>query len=324
MSSFWTWAGAGLLGGGLSALGGILGAGSQRTASNQARDMMLQNAIQGQRNLGSLLYGKGYWSGFAADPTAKQYGLYQSESPVTTIVQHRPDQPDPNSILGRQTALGDLYQQRSGGIQQGFDSGMTGLQNQYRGAEGLASQFGQGGEALIDQETARALKAANQMSAANLAARGFGTSTAAASQASQNQLNAARQAATQKLGLRQQALDRVLGVRGQAAAAQNQNIGRRADLQGNLLNNLMLYRQQPIQTELNAQMSNVMNPLLGQNFQNQFSGVSPMGTGLANVGNALGVLGGYGMMANSGQGGGYNPFSLYGGQMDQMRQSYGG
>lgn len=313
MSSFWGGAGGGLLaggiGGGLSALGGVLGAGAQRTATNQARDMYLQNAIEGKRQLGSLLYGDGYWSGFAADPNARQYGLYHPESPVTSIVQHRPDQPSANSILGRQTALGDLYENRSRGIQSDFDAGAANLRGLYANSEGLASQFGQGGEALIDQDSARSLKAANRVAGADLASRGFGNSTMLATVKSQNQMNSAREGAKAKLGLRQQALDRILGVRGQRAASDNTNLGRRADLQNSSLNNLMLYRQQPIQTELNAQMSNVMNPLLGQNTSQYFSGVSPGGTALTTAGNALGTAGGYMMGRGSGR---QDPYGLYG------------
>lgn len=274
-------------------------------------------------NLNDLLYGNGNYT-----TSRSSYGNTQKWVPVS----HYETNPDGSrkasagSVIGQQRALADLYENRARGIQSGFDSGMMDERNLYRASEGMARQFGQGGEALIDQDTARAIKAANQVAGASLAARGFGGSTMLANQQSQNQINATREGSKAKVGLRQQALDRVLGVRGQAAASQNQNNSRRADLQGNLLNNTMLYRQQPIQTQLNTQMSGVMNPFLGANTTQYFPGVSPEGSALATAGNALGLYGGYQMANGSGGGGSSsNPYGLYGGgQMNQMRQSYGG
>lgn len=291
-------AGGAVLGGALlSGAGGVMGSQSANRAGRSARDYRGGRTNEGYQRAGNVLYGQGF------DP--RLYSVPGGAPPVAA----------PGSLLARQAGLAGRYAAGARGIGSAFDQGVAGLENLYGQSEGLASQYGAGGEALIDEETARALKGANQRSRAQLAASGFGNSTAAANQESNNARNAARVAAEQKLGLRGEALKMRLGVRGQRAADQQANIGRRADLYNTLLNNEMGYRQQPLNTELGFTMSNVANPWLDVNTTQFYPGYSPAGTALTTGGNALGTYGGYMMMRDlyGGQGGGAGTGRTYGG-----------
>lgn len=310
--------GAALGGGILSSIGGLLGGQSANRAGRQAKDLYTQQTNSGTNRYWNSLYGAG--------------GGGRAGMDAFTTGTSGPPTPSSDSLLGQQQGLANLYGQKTGGINSQFGQGVAGLNNLYGGSEGLAEQYGRGGEALIDQETARTLKGANQSSAAQLAASGFGNSTAGANQSSQNAINANLAGSEAKLNLRNQALQTRLGVRGQQAGAQQTNIGRQADLSGNQLNNQMGYSQQPIQTQLSALNSSVMNPFLGQNTSQYYPGYSAAGTALANSGNALGTYGGYQALSSlygpqqgaapaAGQFGGA---STYGGSPFDPTSMYGG
>lgn len=291
MSGFGALAG---LGGAASAIGGMLGAQSGNRAARKARDFYNQQTGYGVNRNWNALYGAAGGGRAGLDAFSTGAGGLPT--------------PSGNSLLGQQSRIADLYRYGANQIRGNFERGSAGVNNLYKGSEGLAQQYGRGGEALIDQESARQLKATNQQNAARLASMGFGNSTAAANQASQAAIDTTRAANEQKLALRNQALQAQLGVRGQQAGAMQQTVGRQADLYGNLLTNQQGYNQQPIQTQLSMLNSNVMNPWLGQNTTQYYPGYSGAGTGLANAGNALGTYAGYGMTSNLyGNGGGYDP-----------------
>lgn len=291
MSQF-PWGAAATVGGGLlSAGGGVLGAQSANRAARAARDFYDKRTGEGYQRAINLLYGP--QAGNPAD-WSKPGGAMPT--------------PSSGSVLGRQGALAGRYAQGAAGIKGSFDQGVMALDNLYGASEGLAAQFGRGGEQLINEETDRSIKEANQLSGARLAATGFGNSTARANQASQNTINARREGAKAKIGLRGQALNARLGVRGQRAGAAQANLGRRVDLYGNLLNNQMGYEQLPINTELNFATSGVANPWLGRSTSEFYPGYSPSGTALTNVGNAAATWGAsqlYGQGSGSSGGGAY-------------------
>ncbi len=259
----------------IGAIGGALGAANANRNARKARDWYDKRTGEGHQRYFNMLYGP-------QDLHPGDYAKPGMGGPTATS----------GSLLGRMGGIADLYAQRAGGIRSQFDAGATALSNLYGQTEGLARGFGEGGEKLIDEEMQRQLTGANRMSKARLSASGFGNSTAVANQESQNALSAGRQGAQAKLGLRQQALDRVLGVRGQRAAADHDNIGRRADLGTNTLGAELGYRQLPINAEMMYATSNIANPWLNHNTTQYYPGYSPGGTALSTAGNALGTVGG--------------------------------
>lgn len=287
MSQF-PWGAAGMLGGGaLSAIGGVFGAQSGNRAGRAARDFSDKRTGEAFQRAINMLYGQG-----AGNPAS------------WSVPGGAPPTPGAGSILARQAGLAGRYSAGADKIRSQFDQGVASLDNLYGASEGLAAEYGRGGERLIDEETDRSIKAANQMSGARLAASGFRNSTASANQASQNQINARRGAAQAKLGLRGQALNARLGVRGQRAGAAQANLGRRADLNSSILNNMMGYEQLPISTELNFWNSGTANPWLGRSTSEFYPGFSPTGTALTNTGNSLATIGAASLYGGPTSGGG--------------------
>lgn len=295
---------AGIIGGAaLSAGGGAMAASGQNRAGRAAQGFSDMRTMQGQQRLLDALYGGNVGSKVIRYVPGVGYVYTQPDGTIQpggatfgTLT------PTSDSILGRQQAMAELYSQRAKGIEGQFEQGAAGLDDLYRQSEGLAAQYGAGGEKLIDQETERQLTGANRRAKAQLTAAGFGNSTAVSNQQSQNAINAARGSAEAKLGLRGEALSRRLGVRGQRAGATQQNLGRRADLYTSLLGNEMNFRQLPVQTEYAAATSPIMNPWVGQNTTQFYPGASAGGTALTTGGNALGLYSSY--LLGQQQGGG--------------------
>ena len=166
-----------------------------------------------------------------------------------------------------------------------------------RGSEDIARGYGLGGEQLIDEQTGRDQKAAEQQYKAGLARSGFG-GTFGAGQVAGIADQFSRGARQQKLGLRQATTDRVLGVRGQRAGLESQQAGReyQRSSEGTALQERNLGRNLGIQAGTQEQLLQslsgpVANPFLGMN--NQGGGANPMAGVLTNIGGAAAGYGGY-------------------------------
>lgn len=265
----------GLGGAGLSAISSFLGAGSSRTAANKSRDMMLGNAVQSQRNLGKRLWG----AGFESDQD------WRPGQDKTVLRQTIPGVADEGSILGRMNALS-----RTAGAKGNELEGLA------RGQEDMALGFGQGANASIDEETAHQLKAANAQTRARLNAMGLGTSTLATDAENTNAERFGRGARAQKVAVQQATTDRRMQARGSRIGVGASNLERNTRL-----------AQDPLNLEYNALNSSIMNPMLGANTSQYFSGQSGAASAASGAAGTLGVLSGYGM-SNGGFGfGGQQP-----------------
>lgn len=273
----------GLGGAGLSAISSFMGAGSSRTASNKARDMALGNAVQGQRNLGGRLWG----AGFESDQD------WRPGQDKTVLRQKIPGTPDENSILGRMNALS-----RSGAAR-GNELDLL-----ARGNEDIALGFGQGANAAIDEQTAYDMKAANSQTRSRLNAMGLGSSTLAADAENANAERFSRGARAQKVGVQQATTDRRMSARGARIGVKASNLERDTRL-----------AQDPLNLEYNALQSATMNPFLGAQTQQYFSGQSGAAQAAGGAAGTLGVLSGY-AMSNGG-------FGFGGGQQQRPAMSGG-
>lgn len=253
--------GLGLGGMGLSALGGLMGGQSSRTAAHQARDMALGNAVQGQRNLGSRLWGRGF--------TSDQDWTFDK----TILRQNIPGQADDDSILGRMNALARTSAARG-----------NELEGLARGNEDIALGFGKGANASIDEQTAHDLKAANAQTLARLNAMGLGGSTLATDSLGANNERFSRGARAQKVGVQQATTDRRMSARSARVGVGASNLERNTRL-----------AQDPLNLEYNALNSSIMNPFLGGNTNQYFSGQSGAASAASGAAGTLGVLSGYGL-----------------------------
>lgn len=268
----------GIAGGLLGGAGALFGSQSTNRAGRQARDYYNARTNEGRSLFLNTLYGGNQLN---------NAGMFND--PNQTQLQNR------GGLLG----YNDKTLKRSLGM---YDKA-TGLFNQdaarisglASGAEGIARGYGAGANAMIDQETARSLRAANAVSQARLNAGGLGNSTFVANQLGNNQLNATRQANLQKLGVMQDTTDRVLGARenrigterGLAAARTGLGTGRAA-----LFND---QRNRNAQFQAAALQSSVVNPWLGQNTTSYYPGSSGAGSLFASLGTGLAGLAGAGL-----------------------------
>lgn len=253
MSSFWSGAGGGLIGGGLGLVGaGIAGMGSGREA-RRARDFQREQQ-RTQYDLGQLqrllataqIQGGGEASrllglmsqqerDYLFDP---QYGM--SEQGLRDYLAGTP------GVEGQMQGLADRFERRgqrqlgdfdaqSGQLRQNAQSTLGGLQSMYGrnqaglmsrlgndnsrisqlglGLEGMAQEWGRGREAIIDQDAQRNLTDLNQRSAARLSATGLGSSTLTANAMRGNASEIARGTQRAKQDLAESQIDRQMGAR---------------------------------------------------------------------------------------------------------------
>jgi hypothetical protein len=221
--------------------------------------------------------------------------------------------------------LGAMDQEGLGKLSDFYRTTRSRVGSLAAGAEGIAAGYGRGAEELIDEQSARDLKGANDVSLARLAATGFGNSTASADQLSQNAANIGRDARQQKLGVRQATTDRVLGARSQRVgteaglASQEGNAyggmlgdtmtrqyaraGDRTTQQYGNLDRHMSYLGQPINTQLGLQQGAIMNPWSQGAAAGYFPQSSGWGEGFQSLGNAAMGLGSYYLGQNNNGGG---------------------
>lgn len=212
----------------------------------------------------------------------------------------------PGGYAGRRAGLGRFLEQGQEGVLRDFDADTTrlagegqrargGLMDYFGRSEGVARQYGQGADALIDEEAERTLKGANRQGLAALSSRGFGNSTLVGNQIAANARNVGRDSREAKLGVRRDVTDRVLGVRGQGGAAlsgflgdevarsygragdrtrlQDLNLARTGDFRGTTLSQL-----------LGAATSGAAGPYQADNPTAFYPGLSALGSGITTFG----------------------------------------
>jgi hypothetical protein len=282
----WVAVGVGVGGAVAGTAGSMFGAASSNRAGRQARDWYHSRTNEGRSLFLNSLYGGNQLN---------NSGLFND--PNQTQLQNR------GGLLGYndKTLKGTLRQYDR--ANRGFNQDASRISGLAAGAEGMARGYGAGAEALIDQESARGLKAANAQAQARLNASGLGNSTFVGNQLANNQLNSTRMANQQKLAARQQTLDRSLGARDnrvnteRALAAARMGIGTgRASL-------FSEGRNRNAQFQAGALSSSVVNPWLGQGTSQFYPGVSGTGSGLATLGTSLAGLGGSGLFGGGGASG---------------------
>lgn len=236
----------------------------------------------GQRNAGS--------PGFNIAPAgngllARMYAVAQKHGQGADQIMGQYDD-STNSLLGQMTA------------------GTNRLEGLGAGAEGMARQWGVGREKIIRDDAARSLKDANAMSDAALVAGGFNSPTMRAGNyagnASENER--IKQRALQDLSESQ--IDRQLGARQNRTSTLASRLGMsdqiaagrssdRTGLLAQFLNQRTALESAPLQTELQAGMSSIMNPWLGNNMSSYNPGQSALGSALRTFGNIGTGLGGF-------------------------------
>ena len=188
------------------------------------------------------------------------------------------------------------------------------LSSQYSAAETPIANFARSREAGIREDSAIAIKNANQASKASMA--GLGANTLVGNQLSSNTMEGQRQMQRQLTDVGERQAQLVSGVRLQGAGAQGQwmagDMNRRAQndqsrltlsTQG-LERRLALESLQPNML-MSTQQSPVMNPYLGMNpSQLAPGGYSPIGAFGQTLGSGLTAYGGYQMGMQGGGGGG--------------------
>lgn len=265
----------GLIGLGLGAAGSVIGGQAPNRAGRQARDWTNARNNEYRANYANSLFGR-QW--------------------LNNNGQVNPGQTDPlasgslNLFGQNQNTLRrtmNLY----GQAQQGFEGDAGRIGQMAGGAEGIARGYGAGSNALIDQQTARAIKAANATSQARLNAGGLGGSTFAANQQANNTLLGNLGAAEQKNEIRRQTTDRVLGARQNRVGTERALSSARTGLATGRAGLFDASRRANTNFQNQALTSQIMNPWLGQSSSQYYPGSSPGGSLFATLGTGIAGLG---------------------------------
>lgn len=301
---------AAIIGGG--ALAGTIGGGamSQQNASSaghQAQDSFNWGTGQGMQRLLNALYGSG---SVYQDQLSSVTGSPQSGYQIGARPTYGSD-----GILGKMQGVANQFQQGSQGIMQGYNNDTANLMGDYKaqtqqldtlgaGAEAMAKQWGAGQANTIKTDAAQSLKNANRMGDAALNQGGFNSPTYRANQyganAAQNQLatnkslqDLANQQISQQEGARTNRINTLDGRYGNQTALQANRDQGSTSLQTGFLGTQSQLNAAPLQTELQAMQSNIMNPYLGTNTSAYFPQSSALGSALQSAGSAAGGLAGY-------------------------------
>ncbi len=294
-----------------------MGDDASRRATNQANDRFDWGTGHGMQRLLNSLYGSGsVWQGDLSSITRNPDGSYTTGQRPTYGA---------DGILGRLQGVANNFRTQAGGIQSGFDAdtrnligAQAGRTNQLdamaAGAEGMAKQWGRGRSTVIRNDFAQGLKDANRMGDAALAAGGFNSATIRANQYGGNARTMQREQQRalqdnsdamigQQLGARNNRLNMMTGRLGEADTLGAQRASQGTTLRTGLLNQQMGFDTAPLQTEMQAMQSSIMNPYLGQSSYQP--GQSALGNALSQGGNTLAGLAAYQYSRNQnrGQGG---------------------
>lgn len=287
MSGFAT----GLLGGGLSVAGGLLGGQSANRAGRQARDFYDQRTGARVNQFAGLLGGQGLVGALNGDPMTSGDAIARAFGA-------------PGGVVNRMNDLGRDFSRASNRELGRFDAETADLRRMGERGMGLAAAYGRNRDAIIRQDSADSLSRANGLAAGRLAASGILNSTIGASQFN----NIERQNQQEMQRSLQNAADSSID---RQIAANDAQVGReygrgavRAQLGQNNIQSRYQMRSAPLSVALQAMQSNIMNPWLGQSTSQYYPGVSGLGSALNGVGNTLGLLGAQNFAAGSGGGGG--------------------
>lgn len=320
------------LGLGLGTIGSILGAGSTNRAGRQARDWYNQRTLEGRAQLLNSLFGNRYnvnygqnTLGFgspgdnaaaASIPGLPRGGLNQFNQRTLRRGLRMYDRAGRGfeqdaGRLGQMSALQTLFADRAG----------SNLDRLAAGGEDIARGYGRGANALIDQETQRALQGANAISQARLNATGLGNSTLVSNALSGNAVQAGLGASRQKLDVQRDMTDRLLGARSNRIAAGQQSANRSVGARRDALDTerslaaartglgtgraglFMDQRNRNSGVIQSALMSSQNNPWLGQSTSQFYPGASSVGSALASAGTGLAGLAGSGLFDSPAAGG---------------------
>jgi hypothetical protein len=292
------------IGGLLGGVGGILGSLSGNRAGRQARDYAAARATEGMDRTLGLLFGSPLIGArnYAGNRPMDMTGVRLADATGGSLLSRFN-----RNVANAQNRGNRLLQSvRQAGARNlaDFNAGTADMLDVARGSEQIADSYASGAEALIDEDAARALAAANALSMAALNARGLGGSTEVANQISNNALTTAREATRAKIGVRSERADRLLRARdqrlslldsrtGRRAALADQNIGREATIRSAVDDRDIQLRDAITRTLLAVMSGQVANPFIGQNTSSYYPGYSPLGSGLASLGRSVSGIGGY-------------------------------
>lgn len=310
-----TWAAVAIGGGAaLSAGAGAMSSSGSRSAANESKDLYGNNANQGVLNLGHLLYGNGFgtnyqwgqyggsWGGGAGGGNIGTSGpstLNHGGMDKWTIHSDFPRDAQGNitysggSLLGQLQGISGQAQGRNAATQAGYNTDTGRLSGLAQGAEGMARQWGQGQGDMIRGDFGRQLASTNRQTQASLSASGFGNSTLGANQMSQNatansreQSRALQELANQQIQQQEAARTQRLNVEGARASG-------RTGLEQSITGQNAALQRAPLDVQLQAQMSSIMNPWLNQNASSYTAANNGGANALGSLGNAAGSFGGY-------------------------------
>ena len=283
-----------------SAAGGVASANAANTGNRRVRDFEVSQGSFNQLGMNRELYGsdrlaevlrrlpREFWPRLLREA----YGIHNfsnndasgqtPESVVQMVRQHTGAGLGHGQVgggggglVGEYGRLADSTGQRQRGIAAGYDADTQRLDT-------IASDFGRGGEQLIDIQTARDNKAADRLSLAKLAASGFGNSTFAGNQLASNRAEFSRSANEQKLALRNEGTRLRLGTLAPRLAG-------RTALSESFLERDIGLRREPMGLRFGVASGGIYNP----NITYQPAGQSAAGNALASAGASIGQFGGY-------------------------------
>lgn len=317
----------GLFGGGLGALGGFLGAQGSNRAIRRAGDERDARGAESMARVYNTLYG----GRFTVPPGTAS--VRQATDPSQLPPDIAPRGAGGRGLVGfnQQTTRQGLGQYnravqgfendaaRLGGMTSGnylfADRAGANIDRLGADAENIARGYGRGANALIDQETQRALQGANAISQARMNATGLGNSTLVSNALSGNAVQAGLGASRQKLDVQRDMTDRLLGARQTRLFNQQQNATRSLGARRDALDTerslsaartglgtgraglLMDQRNRNANFEWNALSGATANPLVGT--LNIPAGYSSAGSALGSLGTVLGGLAGSGLFSGN-------------------------
>jgi len=301
--------GSAVLGAGSSMLSG----GAANRAGRQSRDWNNERFREQRGALGGLAFGGSYLDMMGDQNLSPEH---RAQLQQFLESQGLAD----GGVVGAQRGLARQSTQAGQRIMQGYNrdtqslsamgqGNLAAMQNVYGGLGQQASQWGRGRADIIRRDSASNLSGMQDQTAARMAASGFGNSTAAMHAQSANSTLANRAMQDQLQGLSEAQIDRQMSV-GMAGASSRERMGENqmgrdyarsagwSDLQLQNLNRNLNMRQAPLNTAMQVQQSQIMNPWLSHP-QGPGAGISPLASAGGALAGGLAAYGGY-LMAKEG------------------------
>lgn len=288
----------GLLAGGslLSGLGGIIGGNSQRRQQETQTQWGRSQVLDQQSRLADALFGPS-WRQYRVDSDLAAQEAMAGRPGAFAKLKMSPELNrqltglNQGSLLDRMEQLQRQFASQ-GRSQMGAYNAETGrLANQANGLGLMAGMWGQGRDAIIDQDAKRALTSANQAAQARLAASGLGGSTLTTQAMAGNAERINQNVNRAKQDVSEGRIDRQLGAGNTALNLASQRASGRVGLQ-NIFNERNLgLAMRPVDSRLSLLTGGGLNPYSAGNIPNYQPAQSGIGSAIGSIGNTAAGLG---------------------------------